>query len=221
MNKAFGEMFLALDHGEIQLREDEYIDNIGNNKKIQIPVNFRMICTMNDYDKSLLNELSYGLLRRFAFVEINVPDNKEKVKNIVQERIYEKLKYINPNFNDKKVDLYIDKFIDFMFSLKPKREIGLASYIDVISYLVYSTTVMKNDAGLALNDSLIDYILPQFDRLDIETLRLAYENASKIFIFQDENGKTIESTSPFLFNLKKRIQRLEDLDKLFKFGETV
>jgi MoxR-like ATPase len=221
MNKAFGEMFLALDHGEIQLREDEYIANIDNNNKIQIPTNFRMICTMNDYDKSLLNELSYGLLRRFAFVEINVPDDKEKVKSIVLERTYEKLKYLHPNINNKKVNLYIDKFIDFMFSLKPKREIGLASYIDVISYLIYSMTVMKNDPGSALNDSLIDYILPQFDRLDIETLRLAYENASKIFIFQDENGKTIESTDPFLFNLKKRIMRLEDLDKLFKFGEAV
>ena len=163
MNKAFEEMFLAFDHGEIQLREDEYIANSDNNKKILIPVNFRMICTMNDYDKSLLNELSYGLLRRFAFVEINVPNDKENVKNIVLERTYEKLKYLDPNFNNKKVDLYVDKFIDFMFSLKPKREIGLASYIDVVSYFVYSTTVMQNDPGSALNDSLIDYILPQFE----------------------------------------------------------
>ena len=141
------------------------------------------------------------------------------MKNIVLDRTYEKLKYLDPNFNNKKVDLYVDKFIDFMFSLNPKREIGLASYIDVISYLVYSTTVMKNDPGSALNDSLIDYILPQFDRLDIATLRWAYQNASKIF--QDENGKTIESTSPFLFNLEKRIHGLEVLEKLFKFEETV
>jgi hypothetical protein len=46
---------------------------------------------MNDYNKSLLNELSYGLLSRFAFVEINISDDKGKVKNIVLERTYEKL----------------------------------------------------------------------------------------------------------------------------------
>jgi len=67
---------------------------------------------------------------------------------------------------------------------------------------------------------LIDYILPQFDRLDIETMRLAHEKASEIFVFKDGNGKTIESTGSFLSNLKKRLERLEELDKLFKFGET-
>ena len=170
MNKAFGEMFLALDHGDIQLRDDEYIPGFDNNHKIQIPTDFRMICTMNDYDKSLLNELSYGLLRRFAFVEISVPNNKEKVKNIVIERTYKKLEGLDSNLlsiNNKKVDQFINKFIDFMFALKPKREIGLSSYIDVVSFLMYSTTIMKTEPGSALNDSLIDYILPQFDRLDL------------------------------------------------------
>lgn len=220
MNKAFGEMFLALDHGEIQLREDENMEGIDINKKIHIPSDFRMICTMNDYDKSLLNELSYGLLRRFAFVELNVPDDKEKVKKIILERVYEKLKYLDPKFDNQNVQLCVNKFIDFMFAIKSKREIGLSSYIDVVSYLMYSIIVMKNDPDQALNDSLIDYILPQFDRLDIETIRLAHDKASEIFILKDEKGKTIESASSFSSNLNKRVQRLEELDKLFKFGET-
>ena len=80
MNKAFGEMFLALDHGVIQLKEDENPSGFlfKSSNEIEIPSYFRMLCTMNDYDKSLLNELSYGLLRRFAFVEINVPNAEEK-----------------------------------------------------------------------------------------------------------------------------------------------
>jgi MoxR-like ATPase len=84
MNKAFGEMFLALDHGTIQLRGDEYpilndslYDKLKHN--IVIPLEFRMICTMNDYDKALLNELSYGLLRRFAFVEVDTPANQDNI----------------------------------------------------------------------------------------------------------------------------------------------
>ncbi|MGD1838206.1 MAG: AAA family ATPase, partial [Nitrososphaeraceae archaeon] len=238
MNKAFGEMFLALDHGEIQLREDEdiFLKNNGNDhekyylntrdddcvyhyddksKKIEIPINFRMICTMNDYDKSLLNELSYGLLRRFAFIEINVPNDKELVKNIIIKRSTKKLEPLSLNFKNKKINEYIDKFVDFMFALKEKREIGLASYIDVISFLLYSNTALKNDVGSSLNQALIDYILPQFDRLDIDTIRWAHTKASEIFI--DENEKRIESISPFLENLDKRMKRLESLNKLFEF----
>ena len=64
MNKTFGEMFLAIDHEIMALREDEIPDGLSS--PIVIPSHFRMVCTMNDYDKSLLNDLSYGLLRRFA-----------------------------------------------------------------------------------------------------------------------------------------------------------
>lgn len=66
MNKAFGEMFLAIDHEKIQLRDDEkpkglLSDFDSNNNSILIPSNFRMICTMNDYDKSLLNDaITFG-----------------------------------------------------------------------------------------------------------------------------------------------------------------
>ncbi|MGA9151712.1 MAG: MoxR family ATPase [Candidatus Nitrosopolaris sp.] len=87
MNKAFSEMFLAIDHGQIELREDErppgILNHFSSHPSIVIPPAFRMICTMNDYDKSLLNELSYGLLRRFAFVDIDIPDDKEKLKKVV------------------------------------------------------------------------------------------------------------------------------------------
>ena len=92
MNKAFGEMFLAMDHGIIQLREDEkpeldgsLYDNLKHG--ITIPHEFRMICTMNDYDKTLLNELSYGLLRRFAFIEIDAPTSKEEEMEVILERV--------------------------------------------------------------------------------------------------------------------------------------
>ena len=47
-----------------------------------------MIGTMNDYDKNLLlTELSYGLITRFAFVDIE-PD-KEKEKESVKKQIIE------------------------------------------------------------------------------------------------------------------------------------
>ncbi len=97
MNKAFGEMFLAIEYHEITLRSGEIAEN-HNVPTVEIPQDFRMICTMNDFDKNLLlTELSYGLINRFTFVSITPDKEREKiaVKNRINaqlgnEEIYEK-----------------------------------------------------------------------------------------------------------------------------------
>jgi hypothetical protein len=61
MNKAFGEMFLAIEYHEIKLPPSEA--RVYHRPTIEIPESFRMICTMNDFDKNLLlTELSYRLM---------------------------------------------------------------------------------------------------------------------------------------------------------------
>lgn len=220
MNKAFGEMFLAVDHGVIQLRGDEKLPGLtSSSNQIAIPSEFRMICTMNDYDKALLNELSYGLLRRFAFVEINVPNKKDRVLGVVIERVKKDLEDLGESTilaSLSVATLPIDKFIDFMLAIKQKREIGLSSYIDVIRYLLHGISVRKTESWTNLNDALTDYILPQFDRLDVETLSFAYDKALEYL--RDENKRISPALGPFLTILKGKIQRLESLNKLFKIA---
>ena len=41
---------------------------------IRVPANWRIIATMNVFDKNLLFEMSYALMRRFAFIEVGTPD---------------------------------------------------------------------------------------------------------------------------------------------------
>ncbi|MDE0803348.1 MAG: AAA family ATPase [Acidimicrobiales bacterium] len=41
---------------------------------IRVPASWRIIATMNVFDKNLLFEMSYALMRRFAFVEVTSPD---------------------------------------------------------------------------------------------------------------------------------------------------
>ena len=41
---------------------------------IEIPASWQLIATMNVFDKSLLFEMSYALMRRFAFIEVTAPD---------------------------------------------------------------------------------------------------------------------------------------------------
>lgn len=222
MNKAFGEMFLAIDHGTILLREDEkpkgFSFNLSN--EIRIPPEFRMICTMNDYDKSLLNELSYGLLRRFAFVEIDIPNDKEKIKNVVVERVKQNLAGLSEQVVESglnNIETQIDKVIEFIFSIKEKRQIGLSSYIDVVRYTLFGASITNTCPWKAMNDALIDYIVPQFDRLDFDTLDLAYKSATSVFM--TDGKKPISELQPFLDTMSEKLRKLQDLNKLFNISE--
>ena len=43
---------------------------------IRLPSKWRIIATMNVFDKNLLFEMSYALMRRFAFIEVGAPDDE-------------------------------------------------------------------------------------------------------------------------------------------------
>jgi hypothetical protein len=43
---------------------------------IRVPANWRIIATMNVFDKNLLFEMSYALMRRFAFIEVGTPTDE-------------------------------------------------------------------------------------------------------------------------------------------------
>jgi energy-coupling factor transporter ATP-binding protein EcfA2 len=98
---ALGRLFTLLDvkHRENPLIEsteklsDDFKDVLikGN---LYVPYSFRIIATMNSYDKALLFKLGYALLRRFAVVDMrrnfkfepNPQGWIEKVKDFIKER---------------------------------------------------------------------------------------------------------------------------------------
>ena len=43
---------------------------------IRVPANWRIIATMNVFDKNLLFDMSYALMRRFAFIEVGTPERR-------------------------------------------------------------------------------------------------------------------------------------------------
>src|SRR6056297_721171 len=45
---------------------------------IKLPSSWRIIATMNVFDKNLLFEMSYALMRRFAFIEVGTPDDRSE-----------------------------------------------------------------------------------------------------------------------------------------------
>jgi len=202
INKAFGEMFLAIEDGNIPLTGEE--QDIAKKETIKIPDEFRMIGTMNDYDKNLLlTELSYGLITRFAFIDIEPDQNKEKesVKNQIIDSGLE--------IEEEDWNLCIDeiqKFFEFSKEVREWRMIGVRTTVDVIRYMVYASKSIDdtNKEKLDyLDEALCDYLLPQFDRLDKKTIEKT-ENASqkmKVKRFTDkltQMRKDSEGMSNFL-----------------------
>ena len=196
MNKAFGEMFLAIEYNRITLRPQEAEQ--FEKSMIVIPKDFRMICTMNDFDKNLLlTELSYGLVSRFAVVGIAPDKNEEEV---VEKRIKSEL-------NDKtiydKCKEQINTYYKFIKEVRAKRLIGVRTSIDVIRFLVngYDDNGDPDWNWQLLSYAFSDYILPQFDRLDREIIQHALE-------VSDENlqHSTFDS---FKTELREANQRLE------------
>jgi len=176
INKAFGELFLAIEYGKITLRPPESIRY--KKEVIEIPHNFRMICTMNDFDKNLLlTELSYGLITRFAFVTITPDIQREPL--VVERRIKSLLEndasYHNCN---EQIRLYFE----FINHVRLQRNIGVRTSIDIVKYLISATKDGNNSDDnykwVSLNNALCDYLLPQFDRLDGKTIEavLTYAN---------------------------------------------
>ena len=165
INKAFGEMFLGIESKKIELSEEESKARAlaGKLEYIKIPEKFRMVCTMNDFDKNLLlTELSYGLITRFAFVDIE-PDLVEEKKS-VQAQIIKRNQDLKEAYADCKN--VIEKFYEFITDVRKTRMIGVRTCIDIIRYTVSASKEDKNKVYDFLDEALCDYLWLQFDRLD-------------------------------------------------------
>jgi hypothetical protein len=93
MDAAFGPLFTALDpaHRRVSL---PFFD--ANRRELLVPKRFRIIGTMNSYDKNFLFRLSYALMRRFALIPIDPPATGSHPVAVAgrdreQEKLYENL----------------------------------------------------------------------------------------------------------------------------------
>jgi len=201
MNKAFGEMFLAIEYKTIQLRPQE--SKALAQDSITINPNFRMICTMNDFDKNLLlTELSYGLISRFAFVSVIPQVEREQIA--VKNRIERELKLDNFSSEYDNCSKQIETFFKFINEVRKKRNIGVRTSLDLVKYLLTSVSgaTDENFKWSSLNEGLCDYLLPQFDRLDRETIEFVLETSKKYLPKDGDNFK------PFMTELERSLDSL-------------
>lgn len=190
IDKAFGSFFSILSGDDVNLgfikdgkQVEITLESATNHSIIEsnnyvVPKDWRLIGTMNTFDKSSLYEMSYAFMRRFAFVQINVPVNItiEVVKTLLE--IWE----IELDSVDKEI-------VRKLWVLTNKyRKMGPA-LIEDISNFIYN--------GGDYISAISSYILPQLEGLYDDELVKYYQEliliASIITKNKDKMKQSIET----------------------------
>ncbi|MDN6290335.1 MAG: AAA family ATPase [Tetragenococcus koreensis] len=109
------------------------------------PADWRLIATMNTADKASLFELSYAFMRRFAFINIDVPKtiSPELLGNYLSAWGIEGYKYT-------------EQVAKLWSTLNKQRKMGPAIIEDIVQY-----TQLSDD----LTDAVLLYVMPQLEGL--------------------------------------------------------
>ena len=80
IDEAFGKLFTIFEYRH----EQALLTKEDCGRELFVPAQFRIIGTMNVQDKNTLFELGYALMRRFAFVEIKLPDKADEYNRMAR-----------------------------------------------------------------------------------------------------------------------------------------
>lgn len=185
IDKAFGELFTLLSGNDVKLPYFKRSDG-GEPKDIilkhsegndypdaityTVDKDWRILGTMNTFDKAALFQLSYAFMRRFAFIDVPIP-SQEDFTTILTNCIVSTT--IPDGLRDE-----ITKALTAIFAPTPGSgldEFGLcvgpAIPIDAVKYIEQRLQGKDNPEG-ALNDALLEalemYLYPQFEGKDKE-----------------------------------------------------
>ncbi|HEX2915260.1 MAG TPA: AAA family ATPase [Chloroflexia bacterium] len=169
-DRAFGELFTLLEYRDRPLLPAARMGRIAD---LYIPDAFRIIGTLNADDRNTLYEMGLALRRRFALVEIGLPDPLEE-RRFLPKAVKARLASIelssNGDFTDPALTSAADKLALFIRAVRPDREnpasggkeVGTAPLIESLLFCAVAATYY-NDPTEALEDAIMANILPQLE----------------------------------------------------------
>lgn len=123
---------------------------------IRVPANWRIIATMNVFDKNLLFDMSYALMRRFAFIEVGTPPD----------------------------DAYLQllqgagEIVAKLLPLRKFSDLGPAIYLDAAKYAARRAKDAPGDSRL-LYEIFYAYFLPQFEGMEDKRATTLYRTVAQ------------------------------------------
>ena len=123
---------------------------------IRVSANWRIIATMNVFDKNLLFDMSYALMRRFAFIEVGTPSDEA----------YEKLLQGPGGIVAK------------LLPLRQFTDLGPAVYIDAARYAARRAKDGPTESRL-IYEVFYAYFLPQFEGMEDRRATTLYRTVAQ------------------------------------------
>jgi MoxR-like ATPase len=184
VDRAFGELLTVLSgKGAVTpfALDDGRLVSIGPDAHAthRVPRAFRLIATMNTWDKGALFRLSYAIQRRFAVVHVGVPDDAGYAR-LLTERARDGGRHgeVPPPALAVLLRLFRGA------GLLAHRPLGPAVALDVVGYL--ATRGAEVGVGDALAEAFAMYLLPQLEGLDPDA-------AEQVFAILDGELRAIAS----------------------------
>jgi energy-coupling factor transporter ATP-binding protein EcfA2 len=123
---------------------------------IRVSANWRIIATMNVFDKNLLFDMSYALMRRFAFIEVGTPSDEA----------YEKLLDGPGNVVTK------------LLPLRQFTDLGPAVFLDAARYAARRAKDGPSESRLVY-EVFYAYFLPQFEGMEDRRATTLYRTVAQ------------------------------------------
>ncbi|MER9586492.1 MoxR family ATPase [Mesorhizobium sp. M0276] len=175
VDKAFGQLFTVLSGHDVVMPFKQGANNVSlgfdrnstvssyveSTGQYTVGADWRIIATMNSFDRNLLFQLSTAFVRRFAVVHVGIPEKAELIEWI----------------ENKGLDADEQALVSSLISiLEEARPLGPAIWGDLVDYMSMRTKHSFGMAGVeasveaAFIDAVTAYVLPQLDGLDQEAL---------------------------------------------------
>jgi energy-coupling factor transporter ATP-binding protein EcfA2 len=178
IDKAFGQLFSVLSGDSVELPykkddnhvrlekidEEEDVENVSSDHVYPITDSWRLIATMNTYDKTSLYDMSYAFMRRFNFIHVGVPELETEDGyrfGLLAPDVDENYTSVwNKGEALKEDDLYRDLTILWAL-VNRQRDIGPSIIKDIIEFI----EAHNGEESKALAQAVNSLILPQFEGL--------------------------------------------------------
>ncbi|MFC7216012.1 MrcB family domain-containing protein [Saliphagus sp. GCM10025334] len=186
IDKAFGQLFSVLSGDSVQLpyERDEPVEvasldegdsyerlrSVVTNQDIfPVTPTWRLLATMNTYDKTSLYELSYAFMRRFNFIHVGVPQLEEngRVRTSLLDPNGEE-NYATAWLNDDEslrdaLEAAYEQVAVVWHKVNQHQAIGPSIVRDILGYLAAAGPEVTEDPGPALTDAVIALVFPQLE----------------------------------------------------------
>lgn len=212
IDEAFGKLFTIFEYRDTQalLTSEE---NRGD--ALYLPRQFRVIGTMNVQDKNTLFDIGHALMRRFAFIEVGLPDKEDeftRMPHFVELRskdigiLFKGEKTEKSMFRgdpEGQADAEYRKLMKFLeedplpeegietsVGVRTYRKIGTAQVIDCVIWCLKSSgDYSKEDA---MQDAIVANILPQLENLEKAQLSNLYIRAVEVFSERSKLARALD-----------------------------